>query len=80
MHAALLGFSMALIKHLDQKQLEEGSVCFTLQSLIYHPEKSGQGLKAGTDVEVTEECLHMAFLVCFHVATSSTIPEVAPPK
>lgn len=55
MHVALVGFSIALIKHLDQKQLEEGSVGFTLQSLVYHPEKSGQGLKAGTDVEITEE-------------------------
>lgn len=78
-----LGVSMAVIKRYDQKQLQEGSVYFTLQSLVPLPKEVGPELKEETDVEVTEEWrpLFMASLVCLHIAPRTAVlyEEVAVP-
>jgi hypothetical protein len=54
--SVLVRVSIALIKHHDQKQLEEVRAYFILQGTVHHPGKPGQKLKAGTDEEATEEC------------------------
>lgn len=43
-HAVLVGFSIDVIKYNGQKQPGEKGVCFSLQLVVYHPEKSGQEL------------------------------------
>lgn len=58
-----VGVSIAMMKHPDQKQLEEERVSLGLHFSIRKSGqelKQGRNLKAGTDVEAMEECCLLA--------------------
>jgi hypothetical protein len=78
---AVLGVSIAVIKHHDNKQLGVERVNFILHLRSYSIAEGslGRSLEAGADAEATEERCSLACSACFLLAPRTASLGMAPP-